>query len=474
MRTTPLLAATLALAAACSGQQPQTKAAPTEECTSCALAAVAPDAKPSLKVRWKRGVDDQGETLACHRATEKALDTAQGTLQTALQPLGIEVSLEKAVLSSEDYRKDPLRSNRVWLNGATLSSYLPNAKVGAFKGTECGTACRTIEFAGQSFRNLTPELVVYAGLAAANESVQQMLSDAHAIGVANPAATAGMLGSSGSSCESGSCGSSATGGACCDTSGAASSCGTSSCGSGCGETGSCSTRANGACGEVSGASSCETSSCGSGAKSSSCGAGQGGCDSTVPGTTAPTLTVSWVRPVAPGTDVTPDCHIEAEKPVEAAVAMLKRSLEPMGVQVVLTKNKLACDEFKAAPLESNRIQFNGVEVTKFLPGSTTGSVDDEKLGYPRPTITFRGETHTFLPAELIAQAGMVAGAEVLKRSLAGTQPCCDSAGSSCCGTSNSEGKGANSSCGQSCDTEEKSTGSDVGGLDSILKPAGGT
>ncbi len=178
--------AVAALASACYARQQSSQDRPTDGCGSCSLAAIAPNATLRLRIRWKRAVDDQGATIAAHRKTEHALNLAHEALKKALTPLGIEVILEKVELSNDDFHQNPLKSNRLWLNGAAIFSYLPNARSGTVEIEEI--PLRTIEFAGQSFRDLTPELIVYAGLAAANDSVQEVLADTHARGVANPPA----------------------------------------------------------------------------------------------------------------------------------------------------------------------------------------------------------------------------------------------------------------------------------------------
>lgn len=187
------------------------------------------------------------------------------------------------------------------------------------------------------------------------------------------------------------------------------------------------------------------------------------------------LNISWIRPVAPGTEETPSCHKEAEKPVETAYGLLKESLEPLGFRVNLIKEKLSCEQFKEAPLQSNRIKINGVSLTEFLPNSKMGSVHDETLGYPRPTIDFGGKTYTFLPHELIVQAGLIAAASAVRHSLEASS----GVSSACCDNSHKHVvQKDQSSCGQSCESDEvvKDSGRppENTAVDAALFSSGGT
>ena len=115
---------------------PSSKASASQDCTSCALSGVDVAAQPTLKIRWKRSVDKDGLTVAAHAGGEKELDLAAGALQQSLKPLGVEVLLEKAAVTPEQLAKNPLNSNRIWMNGAALSSYLPESKAGAVRDEE--------------------------------------------------------------------------------------------------------------------------------------------------------------------------------------------------------------------------------------------------------------------------------------------------------------------------------------------------
>lgn len=175
-------------------------------CSSCDLAGIDASDKPTLTIRWKRRVDGSSRTVSSHAAAEQQLDLAFATLKKSLEPTGVEVVLQKAVLSEEQFAKDPLNSNRIWLNGAALEMYLPNATIASTKDAKSGDVFRTVEFAGTSLRDVPHKLIVHAGLIAAADSVKEVLEDARALGLSSssksccPNASAACCSAAGASC----------------------------------------------------------------------------------------------------------------------------------------------------------------------------------------------------------------------------------------------------------------------------------
>jgi len=64
--------------------------------------------------------------MTCPRCsgTEAELQSAVAVLKRALEPLVIEVTLIKDALSLEEFKKDPLRSNQILINGRVLEEYI--------------------------------------------------------------------------------------------------------------------------------------------------------------------------------------------------------------------------------------------------------------------------------------------------------------------------------------------------------------
>ena len=66
----------------------------------------------------------KGETCPRCGSTEEALRKAESTLKQSLALLGIEVILEKEELSVTEFKKDPLQSNRIWINNRLLEDWI--------------------------------------------------------------------------------------------------------------------------------------------------------------------------------------------------------------------------------------------------------------------------------------------------------------------------------------------------------------
>ena len=123
----------------------------------------------TLKIKWQRLVDS-GETCPRCGSTEKELEKVVATLRQSFSPLGIEVVLEKDVLSLASFKKDPSQSNRIWINNRPLETWL-NAEAGQSKCCDvCGDAeCRTVEIEGQVYEAIPANVIIKAGLVAASQ-----------------------------------------------------------------------------------------------------------------------------------------------------------------------------------------------------------------------------------------------------------------------------------------------------------------
>jgi hypothetical protein len=153
-------------------------------CLAASALAETPPANPpvdpmkTLNIRWQRLVS-KGETCPRCGATEKEVEKALQTLEQSLAPLGVKVALEKQELNQREFQKDPLQSNRLWIEGRSLEEWL-GLKVGQTPCCQtCGDAeCRTLETAGQVYEFVPAELIIKAGLLAAAKLVGPQTSEA--------------------------------------------------------------------------------------------------------------------------------------------------------------------------------------------------------------------------------------------------------------------------------------------------------
>lgn len=122
-----------------------------------------------LWIEWRRLVEN-GDTCQRCRETELELEKAVSKLREVLLPLGIKVILRKREISYEEFKKDPLISNQILINGRGIESYL-NAKVGESPCCDLCTPynCRTVEIDGKSYEVISSDLIVKAGLNAVGE-----------------------------------------------------------------------------------------------------------------------------------------------------------------------------------------------------------------------------------------------------------------------------------------------------------------
>lgn len=123
----------------------------------------------NINIKWQRLVA-KGETCPRCESTEQELNKAIDKLQQALSPLEIKVTLEKEEINISEFKQDPLQSNRILINDQPIENLL-KGKVGQSPCCEvCGpTDCRTMEIDGQIYETIPSELIIQAGLMAANE-----------------------------------------------------------------------------------------------------------------------------------------------------------------------------------------------------------------------------------------------------------------------------------------------------------------
>ncbi len=126
-----------------------------------------------LEIIWQRLMDAEGQTCDRCGGTEKELQQGIASLKKALDPLGIEVTLEKRSLGLE-CADNIIESNRILISGRPLEEWL-----GATVGTSaCGSCCeklgetvecRTTTVDGRTYEIIPAQLLVKAGLKAAAE-----------------------------------------------------------------------------------------------------------------------------------------------------------------------------------------------------------------------------------------------------------------------------------------------------------------
>lgn len=134
-------------------------------CQSCGCNSEL-ESKKSLVISWQRLISD-GSTCPRCGTTENELDKAVLQLKEKLRPLGINVTLKKEELTLEEFKQNPLKSNRITFNDKSLEELL-DAKTGHSKCCDvCGDEeCRTIEAGGTNYETIPAELIVEAGLKA--------------------------------------------------------------------------------------------------------------------------------------------------------------------------------------------------------------------------------------------------------------------------------------------------------------------
>ena len=129
------------------------------------------NAVKTLKIRWQRLVSG-GQTCPRCGSTEEELKKAISTLRQSLAPLGIEIVLEKSELSEEEFRKNPLLSNQIWLNDKLMEEWIGGTVSESPCCDVCGTSeCRTVDVGQVVYESIPADLIVKAGLLAASQLI---------------------------------------------------------------------------------------------------------------------------------------------------------------------------------------------------------------------------------------------------------------------------------------------------------------
>lgn len=140
------------------------------------------------------------------------------------------------------------------------------------------------------------------------------------------------------------------------------------------------------------------------------------------GNSMSTLLIKWQRLVDEKGRTCDRCGT-TEKAMDNAVQQLKRSLKELNIDVVLEKTALSPATFSKDTLQSNRIWMAGEPIEKWLSAtsgksrccSTCGDSDCR-------TLSMEGKTYEAIPVEVIVQAGLIAGAQLIQGKSQGN--CC--------------------------------------------------
>lgn len=98
-----------------------------------------------LDIIWQRLVDERGETCDRCYKTYINLESALEKLTPLLDKVDVKIKFQKKALSMDEFKKNPLSSNEIIINGKKIEQIL-NLKVG--QSCCCGpcgdSECRTV------------------------------------------------------------------------------------------------------------------------------------------------------------------------------------------------------------------------------------------------------------------------------------------------------------------------------------------
>ncbi len=120
----------------------------------------------TLTIKWQRLVHG-GET--CPRCCDTGAEVrkAAETLAAVVAPLGIKVVLEEIEMDLQDFKRQPLESNRILLDGRALEDWLSGTTGQSPCCDVCGpNDCRTMTVDGRTYEAIPADLIIRAGLLA--------------------------------------------------------------------------------------------------------------------------------------------------------------------------------------------------------------------------------------------------------------------------------------------------------------------
>lgn len=127
------------------------------------------------------------------------------------------------------------------------------------------------------------------------------------------------------------------------------------------------------------------------------------------------LPIVWQRLVSPQGKTCDRCGATHQE-VRRAIAKLKRSLRPLGIEPRLEVREIDEKSFKADPGESNRIWIAGRPMEEWLGASVGSSPCCSVCGTAEcRTLEVEGATFETIPEELFLKAALRASSELLGR-----------------------------------------------------------
>ncbi|MCX7821492.1 MAG: DUF2703 domain-containing protein [Brevinematales bacterium] len=134
------------------------------------------------------------------------------------------------------------------------------------------------------------------------------------------------------------------------------------------------------------------------------------------------LVIKWKRLINDGKT----CHRcgSTEEELEEALLILKQSLSPLGIEVVLEKEEISFSEFKKDPLNSNSIWIDDSPIENYIKANTGKSLcSDVCESYECRKIEIDGTSYETIPSEIIVKAGLIAASNLI--SIHNYESCCD-------------------------------------------------
>jgi len=131
----------------------------------------------TLRIKWQRLVTE-GQTCDRCGLTGDELEKAISNLKKSLAPMKIEVVLEKLELSFEEFQKNPLSSNQIWIDEKPIEEWIGGIIGQSTCCGPCGDAeCRTVCVDGENHETIPADLITKAGLLAASRLFSTQMNE---------------------------------------------------------------------------------------------------------------------------------------------------------------------------------------------------------------------------------------------------------------------------------------------------------
>lgn len=99
-------------------------------------------------------------------------------LSQVLNPLKVQVVLEREEITIDDFNKDPLRSNQIWINGRLVEDWIAGEASKTMCCDICGpNECRAIKIGSEVYEVIPAEIIIKAGLIAAYELIKKKANE---------------------------------------------------------------------------------------------------------------------------------------------------------------------------------------------------------------------------------------------------------------------------------------------------------